>query len=56
MTYRAYIEQPDGELREFDDIREANQLPTDDVQLITNEGARFKVPGGDILRLRRIEQ
>lgn len=55
MTYRAYIEKPDGTIVEFDDIREANRLPTDNVQIITREGARLGVPGGTILRLRQID-
>lgn len=54
--YRAYIENADGEVREFDDIREASRLPTGKVQVITREGARFGVPGGEILRLRETEQ
>ena len=53
--YRAYIEDADGEVREFDDIREASRLPTGKVQIITDEGARFGVPGGRILRLRRTD-
>jgi len=52
MTYTVWVERGNGTLREFEDVRDAMNLPTGAVRVVTAEGVELKVPKADIMRIK----